>query len=82
MTRFHEVKVGPKILKDYSGMNDMAAKQLGFPWHYKKNDILVDKTASSHEQHEIFVHEMVEETNMRQGDNYWKAHQKSMKYWR
>jgi hypothetical protein len=80
---FIEKKVGAKVLKDYSGMNVMAAHSMGFPWHYKRNVVLVDKTASPHEQHEIMVHEMAEETYMEKGDSYWQAHQKSMnKYWR
>lgn len=79
---FKEKKVSPRILKDYSGMNKFAANELHFPWHYKKNVVLVDKTASPHEQHEIMVHEMAEATYMQKGEHYWEAHQRSLKYWR
>jgi hypothetical protein len=79
--RYHVVGVKPSVLKDYAGMNYSAAQALGF--HDVKmhpNMILVDKRLSQKKQKQVIRHEEVEDTLMRQGQPYWKAHKYALKH--
>jgi len=70
--RMKIVSVNTKGMYGYVGMNDEAAKAMGFPLH--KHEILVDKNLSPLQRDKTIVHETVEEWEMRHGKPYWKAH--------
>lgn len=58
----------------YVGMNDQAAKAMGYPWHHNKHTILVDKNLQGIQRPKTAVHETVEEWEMKHGKKYWQAH--------
>jgi hypothetical protein len=61
-------------LKDYAGVNDEAAKKLGF--HKLPDDtILIDRDMSIKTQYKNLIHEVEEMVRMEKlGDKYWMAH--------
>jgi hypothetical protein len=63
----------------YVGMNEDAAKAIGFPWPYGKNDIVIDKTIHGRFRRRTEVHELIEKHFMDKGESYWKAHKKAQK---
>ena len=67
--------VDDRTLKDYAGANYYFAKAVGFPYPYPENVILIDKKLSSEKRAKTIIHEVVERNLMRQGENYWSAHQ-------
>lgn len=71
-----------KILKDYAAMNPEAAKAMGFPDIDSKletQEILVDKTVPEKEQIKNLKHELIELRLMREGSEYWSAHEISLR---
>ncbi len=72
-------EVGAKLLHDYSGMNDEAAKKLGFR-KMKDKSVYLDRYANSERKYKDLKHELVE---MRLMENkrypYWKAHKVALK---
>lgn len=74
-------KVGPKVLRDYDGMNYMAAQAMnfrGYPMH--KNTILVDKRMGHSRMMETIRHEKLEANLMSKGKGYWQAHRYALKH--
>ena len=71
--------VGDDILKDFAGMNWLAARQIGFI-QIRSHQILIDKLKSAVEQLRILRHELYEVYLMLHGWNYWKAHEAALKF--
>jgi hypothetical protein len=63
---------GGSTLHDYAGINPEFAKLSG--WPDKDNAIIIDKNQTEDEQIKDVVHEVVEETEMEQGEDYHDAH--------
>lgn len=68
-----------KALYDYEALNSDAAKAFGVPWHYGKNDIVIDKNMHGRLRRRTEVHEMIEKHFMDQGMKYWPAHKLATK---
>lgn len=69
----HHIKVEEVMdLKDYAGMNDVIAGQLGY--HMPKKTIYIDCNLSTQGKYETLKHEMIERKLMSKGVKYWKAH--------
>lgn len=64
--------VSSKVLKDYAGMNYLAARVMGFPM--KDGDIFIDKNLSKKLKLRTIKHEVAEIKYMKKGYPYWKAH--------
>lgn len=67
-----------RILKDFAGMNHLAAKEL----HFKgcpKDTILIDKNMSRKDKIETVKHEMHELKLMKKGMHYFPAHKRALK---
>lgn len=65
-------EVPARAMYGYVGMNDQAAKTMGFPLHSHK--ILIDKNLQGLQKDKTIVHETVEEWEMKHGKPYWAAH--------
>lgn len=70
-------QVGSRRLKDYAGMNDEAAKAMGFP--LAPRTVLVNKSMSAKDKAETLKHERVERGLMGKGMKYWPAHKRALK---
>ena len=70
--------VNKRVLKDYAGMNPMAARALGYK-NIRKNEILVASDTTESQRHTIINHEVDEMQHMEKGDDYWTAHKKALK---
>lgn len=66
--------VPARAMKGYVGMNDQAARAMGFPWKNGKHCILVDKNLSPLQKRKTALHETIEEWEMKHGKKYWPAH--------
>jgi hypothetical protein len=66
------------VLYDFAGMNDKAAKDLGFT-SIGKCTILIDRKLSAYQKFTTLKHELLERGYMDAGDTYWKAHVKATK---
>lgn len=64
--------------KDYVGMNDLAAKDLGYPKMPKKT-IYVDNWIDSKAKYHTLKHEMIERGLMAKGKSYWAAHKVALR---
>jgi hypothetical protein len=73
-TKTKIVYVPTKGMYGYVGMNDEAAKDMGFPWHNGKHCILIDKNLDPLQKRKTVAHEVIEEYEMRHGKKYWPAH--------
>ena len=72
-------EVGAKILHDYSGMNDEAAKKFGFR-KMKDKSVYLDRYATSDRKYRDLKHELVEMHLMETKKMpYWKAHKRALK---
>ena len=60
-------------LKDYAGMNDLIASQIGYPDMDKKT-IDIDSDMSYKNQYITLAHELREREKMSKGKKYWNAH--------
>ena len=75
-----KVKLVPRSkLKDYSGINDRAAKVFGYP-KMKPKTIEIDKTLSSNTKLRTLRHELVERKLMSKGNKYWKSHKIALRH--
>jgi len=70
-------KVPDNKTKDYVGMNDLAAKPLGYKM--AKKTIYIDKNLSTRAKAHTLNHEMIERDLMRKGKTYWQAHKVALK---
>lgn len=59
--------------KDYVGMNDLAAKDIGYP-RMSKKCLYVDNWLGYEARYHTLKHEMIERKLMSQGKRYWSAH--------
>jgi len=72
-------EVGAKVLHDYSGMNDEAARKIGFK-KLKDKTVLLDRYAKSDRKYKDLKHELVEMRLMETKHMpYWKAHKRALK---
>ena len=79
--KYRVVGVEPKVLKDYAGMNYHAAQAMGFSdIKMHPNMILVDKRLSQKKRKQVIRHEIVEDTLMKRGIPYWRAHKYALKH--
>jgi hypothetical protein len=70
-----KVKKGHKVLLDFAGMNEYAAKKFGYPKRLcGKKTILLDEKLPIYKQVKNLRHEIKERKLMKAGDPYWKAH--------
>ncbi len=65
-------EVGSYSLRDYAGMQPLAAKKLGYDMPPKV--IHIDKDMSYKDKFKTLNHELIEIRKMQQGDSYWNAH--------
>jgi hypothetical protein len=71
-------EVGSKVLHDFGGMNDEAAKKFGFR-KMKDKSILLDRYAKSDRKYRDLKHELVEMRLMEtKRMPYWKAHKRAL----
>ena len=63
---------------DYLGMNDKAAKAMGFPIKGKKK-LIVDKNLSLKDKRDVLKHERIERGLMAKGMPYWAAHRRALR---
>jgi len=71
--------VSSRVLKDYAGMNDEAARKLGFK-RLKDKTILIDKRLPYKDRLRTLRHEIVEMNLMeKKRYSYWKAHKAALK---
>ena len=75
--RGYKVKLVDAELKDYAGMNPLAAKDIGFP--IPANEIWIDKKLPLLRQYFTLRHESEEMNLMQGGMSYWEAHKKALK---
>jgi hypothetical protein len=71
-----------KVLKDYAGMNPEAARAIGFPDIDKDEstrEIIIDNSLPLETQVANLKHELVEYKLMKQGMQYWQAHELALK---
>lgn len=79
--KFKIVEVGRKTIRDYDGMNYMAAKALKFRGYpMKKNVILIDESMTPMEKRRTIAHEIAEYGQMARGKGYWDAHRFALKH--
>ncbi|MFA5049285.1 MAG: hypothetical protein WC516_09740 [Patescibacteria group bacterium] len=72
-------EVGSKVLHDFGGMNDEAAKKFGFR-KMKDKSILLDRYAKSDRKYRDLKHELVEMRLMEtKRMPYWSAHKRALK---
>lgn len=64
--------VPQKRLHDYIGMNDLAAKAIGFP--SPKKTIMLRKTSTLSVKADTLKHELDERGKMAKGQKYWPSH--------
>jgi len=69
--------VKDRTTKDYVGMNDLAARKLGYK--IRKKTIYVDKNLNYKVKAHTLNHEIIERDRMSKGDSYWVAHKKALK---
>jgi len=65
--------VPSRQLMDYAGMNDEAAKKLGFK-RLPNKTILIDRRLPVKTKLKTLRHEVVEMGLMEKGEPYWRAH--------
>lgn len=68
--------VESKQLRDYAGMNWLAAKSLGYP--IPENTIWIDKSLNRIVARNTLRHELEESKLMEGGKTYWEAHQTAL----
>jgi len=66
--------VPARAMKGYVGMNNQAAKAMGYPWKNGTHTVLVDKNLSPLQKQKTALHETVEQWEMKHGKKYWPAH--------
>jgi hypothetical protein len=59
-------------LRDYAGMNPMAAKEIGFKM--PNDEIWIDRGLNDQGERETIIHELIETFKMKGGLKYWPAH--------
>ena len=69
--------VKDRTTRDYVGMNDLAAKKMGFPM--KSKTIYIDRNLPYRVKCHTLNHEQIERDLMSKGDSYWTAHKKALK---
>lgn len=77
------VRMVGKELQDYAGMNDQAAKALGFPAKLDlPRTILIDRRMSIRKQEQTLKHEIIERPIMarQKKKDYWTAHLQAEKH--
>jgi hypothetical protein len=73
------VRIVPqKKLRDYVGMNDLAAKAIGFP--SPKKTIMLSKASTLVTKGNTLKHELEERRKMSNGEKYWPAHVFALKH--
>jgi apolipoprotein D and lipocalin family protein len=71
--------VPSKVLCDYAGMNNYAARQIHFHPRPKKNEVFIDRELPTKDKEITILHEMTELDLMRHGYPYWSAHKIALK---
>lgn len=67
-------EVSPRVVADFAGMNDEAAKKFGFR-KMKDKSIFIDRSLKSDTKYRTLKHELVEMNLMeKKRMPYWKAH--------
>lgn len=72
--KFKIVYVNEKIGNGFIGMNSIAAKELGIPFNYPRNTILIYKPMPKNKKKRTIRHEKIEFSLMRKGMKYVEAH--------
>jgi hypothetical protein len=78
-SNFKVISKPESIMKDYAGMNYLAAKVMNFKPQPKPNEIYVDSNFKGMEKKRIIVHEMKELELMKGGLGYFPAHLQALK---
>lgn len=64
--------------KDYVGMNNLAATDIGYPKMGKKT-LFIDDWLDYKAKYHTLKHELIEHQEMGNGKSYWKAHEVALK---
>jgi hypothetical protein len=71
--------VPSKVLCDFAGMNNFAARQIHFHPRPKKDEVFIDRDLSKKDKIKTILHETTEIDLMRHGHPYWSAHKVALK---
>jgi hypothetical protein len=79
--KFKIIEVPRKVMRDYDGMNYMAARALNFRGYpIRQNTILIDSSMSAKRKKRTIAHEKAEYSLMKKGLGYWSAHLYALKH--
>ena len=78
--KYRVAYVKDKLPNGFVGMNWWSAKEIGIPFPYSKNTIIVWKGLGSKARKHTIAHEKDEVYWIRRGKHYHEAHKKALSY--